>query len=59
MSQKLPVNGFKPIYDHADGIRDPLKQDLTPDFCRNQEKVISILTETHINHDPIQPKRNN
>ena len=27
-----------------------MKQDLAPEFFRNQEKVISILTETHINH---------
>ena len=46
------------IYDHVGGIRDPLKQDLAPEFCRNQEKVISILTETHTNLDPIQHKRN-
>ena len=44
------------IYDHVGDIRHPLK---AFKFCRNQEKVISILTETHINHDPIQHKRNN
>ena len=38
------------IYDHDGGIRDHLKQDLTLKFCRNQNNVISILTETHINH---------
>ena len=47
------------IYDHAGGIRDALKQDLALEFCRNQEKVVSILTKTHINHDLIQHKRNN
>ena len=41
------------IYDHVGVIRDPLKQDLALEFCRNQNKVISILTETHINHDQI------
>ena len=41
------------IYDHVGGFRDPLK---ALKFCRNQEKVISFLTETHINHDPIQNK---
>ena len=44
------------MYDHVGGNRDPLK---ALEFCRNQEKVISILTETHINHDPIQHKINN
>ena len=47
------------IYDHIGGIRDPLKQDLALEFCRNQNKVISILTETHINHDQIHYIRNN
>ena len=47
------------IYDHIGGIRDPLKQDLALEFCRNQNKVISILTETHINHDQIHHIRNN
>ena len=46
------------ICDHVGGIRDPLKQDLTHEFCRNQNKVISILTETHISHDQIHHKRN-
>ena len=47
------------MYDHIGGIRDPLKQDLVLEFCRNQSKVISILTETHINHDQIHHIRNN
>ena len=46
------------IYDHVGGIRDPLKQDLALKFCRNQSKVISIVTETHINHDQINHIRN-
>ena len=46
-------------YDHNGGIRDPLKQDLALEFCKNQNKVISILTETHINHDQIHHIRNN
>ena len=29
------------------------------EFCRNQNKVFSILTETHINHDQIHYIRNN
>ena len=47
------------MYDHIGSIRDPLKQDLALEFCRNQNKVISILTETHINHDQIHYIRNN
>ena len=47
------------MYDHVGSIRDPLKQDLALEFCRNQNKVISILTETHINHDQIHHIRNN
>ena len=39
--------------------RDPLKQDLALEFCKNQNKIISILTETHINHDRIHHIRNN
>ena len=46
------------IYDHVGAIRDPFKQDLAPEFCRHQ-KVISILTETHINHDQTHHTRNN
>ena len=47
------------IYNHIVGIKDPLKQDLAHTFCRNQNKVISILAETNINHDQIHPIRNN
>ena len=47
------------IYDHAGDVRDPLKQDLTLDFCRNLNRVISILTETHNNHDQMRHIRNN
>ena len=31
-------------------FKDPLKQDLALEFCGNQNKCFSILTETHINH---------
>ena len=41
------------IYDYVGGIRDPLKQDLALEFCREKNKDISILNETHINHDQI------
>ena len=47
------------IYDHVGDIRDPLKQDLALKLCINQNKVISILTETYINHDQIHHIRNN
>ena len=47
------------IYDHVDGIRDSLKQDLAFEFWRNQNKGISILTGTHISHDEIHNIKNN
>ena len=47
------------MYDHIGCIRDPLKQDLALEVCRNQNKLISILTETHINHDEIHHIKNN
>ena len=47
------------MYDHIGGIRDPLKQDLALEVCRNQNKLINILTGTHINHDQIHHIRNN
>ena len=37
----------------------PLKKDLALEFCRNQSKDFSILTDTHINHDQIHHIRNN
>ena len=46
------------ICDHVGGIRDPSKQDLAQEFRRKQNKVLSILTETHISHDQIHHKRN-
>ena len=47
------------MYDHIGDIGDLLKQDLPLEFGRNRNKVISILTETHINHDQIRHIRNN
>ena len=41
------------------GIRDAVKQDLVLEFCRSQNKDISILTETYINQDHIYHIRNN
>ena len=40
-------------------IKDPLKQNLPPPFCRNQNKDVSILSETRISLDQIHHIRNN
>ena len=40
-------------------IRHAVKQDLVLEFCRSQNKVISILTETRINQDHMHQIRNN
>ena len=47
------------IYANVGSTRDPLKQDLALDFYRQQNKYISILTETHIKHDQILHIKNN
>ena len=47
------------IYDNSGGIRDPLKQNLVLQFCKNQNKDVIILTETHISLDQIHHIRNN
>ena len=47
------------IYVNFGGIRDPLKQNLALQFCRNRNKDVIILTETHINLDQIYHIRNN
>ena len=36
-----------------------MKQNLALQFCRNRNKDVSILTETHINLDQIHHIRNN
>ena len=46
------------IYDNVGGIRDHMKLDLALEFCRNKNKGISILTETHIKHGQIHHIRN-
>ena len=46
-------NGCSMIYDNFGGIRDPLKQNLALQFCRNRSKDVSILTENRINLDRI------
>ena len=47
------------MYASVGGIRDPLKQDLTLEFCRKQNNYISILTETHVTYDQIRQIKNN
>ena len=47
------------ISDNFGDIRDPLKQNLAPQFCRNRNKDVSILTETHINLNQIHHITNN
>ena len=44
---------------YAGGFKDPLKQDLALEFCRNQNKDFIVLTETHTNYDQIHHIRNN
>ena len=39
--------------DNVGEIRDPVNQDLALEFDRNQNKDVSILTETCINHGQI------
>ena len=46
-------NGYSMIYVNFGGIRDPLRQNLTLQFCRNGNKDVSILNETDINLDQI------
>ena len=47
------------IYENFGGIRDPLKQNLALQFCKNRNKDVSILTEAQINLDQIHYIRNN
>ena len=47
------------LYANVGGIRDPMKQELTLELCRNQNKDICILSETHINEEQIHQIRNN
>ena len=46
------------LYANIGGIRDPVKQELVLEFCRSQNKDISILPETHINQDQLHQLRN-
>ena len=52
-------NGYRMIYVNFGGIRDPLKQYLALQFCRNWNKNVTILTETQINLNQIHHIRNN
>ena len=47
------------IYDNFGGNRDPLKENLPLQLCRNGNKDVSILTETYINLDQTHHIRNN
>ena len=47
------------IYANVGRMKDPLKQNLALEFSRNQNKRISILTESHINRDQRHHIRNN
>ena len=47
------------LYASVGGIRDPMKQEITLEYCRNQNKDICILSETHINHEQFHQIRNN
>ena len=47
------------IYVNFGGSRDSLKQNLAMQFCKNRNKDVSVLTETHINLDQIHNIRNN
>ena len=49
----LIFNGYSMIYDNFGGNRDCLKQNLALQFCKNRNKDVSILTETHIVLDKI------
>ena len=52
-------SGYSMIYVNFGGIRDSLKQNLVLKFCRNWNKDVSFLTETHISLDQIHDIRNN
>ena len=47
------------LYANVGGIRDPVKQEIILEFCRNQNKDICISSETHINHEQIHQITNN
>ena len=46
-------------YANVGGIRDPVKQEITLEFWRNENKDICILSKTHINHEQIHQIKNN
>ena len=47
------------LYPNVGVIRNPVKQEITLEFCRNQKRDICILSEAHINHEQIHQIRNN
>ena len=46
------------IYVKVGGFKDTLKQALELEFCKNQNKDFSILTENYNNNDHIHHIRN-
>ena len=52
-------NGYSMLYPNVGVIRNPVKQEITLEFCRNQKRDICILSEAHINHEQIHQIRNN
>ena len=52
-------NGYSMVYTDFCGIRDLFKSNQAPQFCRNQNKDVSILTKTHIKLYQIHHIRNN
>ena len=52
-------NGYRILYANVGGIRDPAEQEIALEFCRSQNKDISILTETHIGQEQFHQIRNN
>ena len=47
------------IYVNFGDMRDPLQQNPELEFCRNQNKDVSILTKTQVNIDQIHHISNN
>ena len=46
------------LYANVGGIRDPVKQEIALEFCRSQNKDISILAESHIGQNQIHQIEN-
>ena len=44
------------LYANVGGIRDPVKQEIVREFCRNQNTDTCILGETHHKTNPSDKK---